>query len=414
MFTLVSVIAVLLLILLLYWLYSVFKNKIHFIITGIDSGFSISDLMLLWNVSQLCELENPTSLFFSLPALTKCMSKLTNQAVENGTVEEETNQKLISKLFDYRTKIQNESDEKKGLTSTLSLDKGQKIRIILPGKGVFASEIVNNGSLITISVPRQKDLIPYSAEEWVNKVVSVYLWRKGDARYVFDTTVVSAGLFLGKSSIALKHSNNLLRTQKRKSVRAKCEINGMLFIVREDNNSNAIETKNGYRCILQDVSESGALILIGGKGAENIRIKLQFSIQNMLVVMSGVVRTVEYNKETNQSLLHFECLSIEPGMRNAVLSFVYNMLPDTEKEVIEAINQTDDDLEEIENSINASIPETSIENQILEIQEKKELEQKQEKINESEKNMENVSEFLQEVKTEEDNTGTFTTVAVTN
>ena len=39
--------------------------------------------------------------------------------------------------------------------------------------------------------------------------------------------------------------------------------------------------------------------------------------------MFGVVRTVEYNEATNQSLLHFECIHLDPTMRNEVLSFVY-------------------------------------------------------------------------------------------
>ena len=129
-------------------LYSIFKQKIEFYITGLDSKFSIKDLNLLWNVSQICDLENPKALFWSMPALTKCMSHITSQAAINGTETDPKTQELITKLFDYRTKLQNESDSKKGLESTMYLDKGQKLRIILPGKGVFASKILNNGKEI--------------------------------------------------------------------------------------------------------------------------------------------------------------------------------------------------------------------------------------------------------------------------
>ena len=59
--------------------------------------------------------------------------------------------------------------------------------------------------------------------------------------------------------------------------------------------------------------------------------------------MVGVIRTVEYNPEKNQSLLHFECTHIETSMRNEVLKFVYNMLPENEKEVLEALEQTEAD-----------------------------------------------------------------------
>ena len=275
------------------------------------------------------------------------MSHITSQAAMSGTENDPKTQALITKLFDYRTKLQNETDNKKGLDSTMYLDKGQKLRLILPGKGVFSSKLLNNGKELIISVPRQKDMIPLTAEEWTGKFINVYLWRKGDARYVFDTTVTGHGLFVGESSISLKHSSNLIRTQKRKAVRAKCEIKANLYIIKNENiDYNAVETQNGYKCLIEDISEAGAMIRIGGKGVPNVQIKLQFNIQSMLMLMFGVVRTVEYNEASNQSLLHFECIHLEPAMKNEVLSYVYNMLPEREKEVYEALKLTDTDEEE--------------------------------------------------------------------
>lgn len=321
--------------------YTAFKQRINFFITGLDSGFSISEISLLWQAAELCSLEQPTSLYYSLPSLTKCMTQISNMT---NTDNSQKNQLIMTKLFDYRTKIQNEADDKKGMTTTHSLEKGQTLRIILPGKGVFTSEIVGNGNFLVINVPRQKNLIPFPGEEWVGRVISVYLWRKGDARYVFDTTVTQNGLYLGKSSLFLKHSSNLVRTQKRKAVRVKCQIYGMLYIIKKDKvDVTAIETQNGFRCLIEDISEAGALIRIGGKGVQNVKIKLQFNIQNKLILMVGVVRTVEYNEAENQSLLHFECTHIDTTMKNEILKFVYNMLPESEKEVLEALEQTETD-----------------------------------------------------------------------
>ena len=346
-------------------LYSVFKQRIEFYITGLDQKFTFSDLNLLWTVAQMCDLDYPKALFWSMPSLTKCMSHITSQAAANGTENDPKTQALITKLFDYRTKLQNQTDDKKGVESTMYLDKNQKLRIILPGKGVFSSKILNNGKELIISVPRQKDMIPLTAEEWVEKFVSVYLWRKGDARYVFDSTVTGHGLFIGESSISLKHSSNLIRTQKRKAVRAKCEIKANLYIIKSENiDYNAVETQNGYKCLIEDISEAGALIRIGGKGVSNVQIKLQFNIQNMLIIMFGVVRTVEYNEASNQSLLHFECIHLDQTMKNEVLSFVYNMLPEREKEVYEALKLTDTDEVEAgdEGLLNAESSENGAEN----------------------------------------------------
>lgn len=360
MYTIIAIIVISLFLILVAFLYSAFKNKIKFFVTGLDAGFSMPDMHLLWNVAQICELDEPTSLFFSMPALTKCMSQITNQASADNTIDTPKYQTLLSKLFAYRTKIQNESDNKKGLSSTETLENGQRLRIILPGQGVFASKVVSNGKMIVITLPKKNDIIVIGAEDWIGKVIHVYFWRKGDAQYVFDTSVVQHGIYLGKTTLYLKQSYNLTRTQKRRAVRAKCEIYAELFFVKKSNeDEQIIESKNGYKCLLQDISESGALIKIGGKGRENIKIKLQFSIKSKLIIMVGIVRKVEYNQELNQSYLHFECTNIEQSMKNEILAFVYNMLPESEKEVLEAIKQTENDSEDILNETENSQSENN-------------------------------------------------------
>ena len=93
----------------------------------------------------------------------------------------------------------------------------------------------------------------------------------------------------------------------------------------------------------EDISEDGALIKIGGKGVSNLRIKLQFTIGESFIVMSGLVRGVEFDEEKNQSKLHFECTHIETPMKNAILSYVYNVIPDEEREIIQAMDLAEKD-----------------------------------------------------------------------
>lgn len=325
-------------------LYLLFKEKINFFLRGFDEGFHIADLSTLWKVSQLCNLEEPVSLFYSMPSLSKCISHIKTQSEAAGVLNAAKFQKLLTKLYEFRNKIEKNEDKKRGLESTQSLSNHQKLRIILPGKGVFSSEIVNNGRELTISLPTQKGQITVDGKSWVGQTVNVYLWRTGDARYVFDTTVTREGLFIGKPSLFLKHTTNLIRTQKRNAIRSKCHIFAELYILKEKAiDYNLIETKPGYKCLLEDISEKGALIRIGGKGVPNIQIRLQFQVNNRLVVMFGIVRTVEFNAELNQSRLHFECVHIEPAMKNQILSYVYNIMSDSEKEIYDAMALTDTD-----------------------------------------------------------------------
>ena len=325
----------------------IYRDKIKFFLTGLDSKFSFSEIRLLWKTSKVCNLEQPQSLYWSLPSLTKCLSEIKSNADKNNKEYSSDTQRLLTKLYAYRTSIEKEADKKKGIESTRVLSRDQQLRIILPGKGVFSSRIVNNGRELTISMPVQKGIIPVEGKDWLGKVINVYLWRKSDARYVFDTVVQGEGLFLGKPSLYLRQTDKLLRTQKRSSIRVKCRIYASLFIIKEKViDYNIVETKAGYRCLIEDISESGAMVRIGGQGVPNIQIKLQFMLEEKLIIMFGIVRTIEYNKTINQSRLHFECIHIEPHMKNEILSFVYNIMPQEEKEIYDAISLTNEDKSE--------------------------------------------------------------------
>jgi c-di-GMP-binding flagellar brake protein YcgR len=325
----------------------IYRDKVKFFLTGLDSKFSFSEIRLLWKTAKVCNLEQPQLLYWSLPSLTKCLSEIKSNADKNNKVYSSDTQRLLSKLYAYRTSIEKEADKKKGIESTRALGGEQQLRIVLPGKGVFSSRIVNNGRELTISMPVQKGKIPVEGKDWLGKVINVYLWRKSDARYVFDTIVQGEGLFLGKPSLYLRQTDKLLRTQKRSSIRAKCRIYASLFIIKEKViDYTIVETKAGYRCLIEDISEAGAMVRIGGQGVPNIQIKLQFVLEEKLIIMFGIVRTIEYNKTINQSRLHFECIHIEPHMKNEILSFVYNIMPQEEKEIYDAISLTNEDQSE--------------------------------------------------------------------
>ena len=359
----IALIVTVVLIVLIGKLYSLNKVKIDFFFRGYDEGFHTTEISLLWNVSQESGIEEPLSLFYSMPALTKCISFLKTKAEREGSVNDEKTQGMLAKLYQFRNKIEKDADKKRGLDSTRYLSTHQKLRIIFPGKGVFSSELVNNGKMMIITVPTQKGQITVEGKQWLGQSIHVYLWRTGDARYVFDTKVTGDGLFLGKPCIFLEHTNTLVRTQKRNAIRSKCHILADLYILKEKNiDYSIVETKPGLKCLLEDISENGALIRIGGKGIPNLQLRLQFQLDYRLIVMFGIIRTVEYNAEIQQSRLHFECIHIEPAMKNIVLSYVYNIMSDKDKEVFEALKLTDSDEKEDEASENAS--EKSLSNSI--------------------------------------------------
>ena len=321
-----------------------FQDKIQFYTIGSDEGFSFSEISMLWRLAKETGLEDPLSLYVSMPTVNMAISKLLMDAKRNGTENDSRTQSFLTHLYNFRTKISLAHDNKKGLESSRYLNKGQKLRIVLRGYGVFSSQILNNGRDIIVKTPSQNNVIKIPSEHWVGKQVIVYLWRKGDAHYVFDTRVTASGLFNSMPAIHLAQTNKLLRSQKRKSVRCQCNLFAqMYFLSGEDIDFNVIENDPGFKCLLEDISEDGALIRIGGKAIEGLQLKIQFELGEKIIVMFGIARAIEYDDKANQSLIHFECLHLENDMRNHILSFVYNILPSEKKEVLEAISQTEED-----------------------------------------------------------------------
>ncbi|MBQ7158326.1 MAG: PilZ domain-containing protein [Treponema sp.] len=322
----------------------VFADKIRFFSTGADAGFTFSEISMFWKLAKKAKVEEPLDLYVSFPALNKAITQFLTDAKSSGKEYDPNVQAFLSKLYKYRTKINIEHDNKKGMDSTRYLVKGQRLRIILPKQGVFVSEVLDNHRYIVCRLPTQQNkLINIKADAWLHKKISVYFWRKGDAGYVFDTLVPETGIHNGTPAIYLNHTNKLLRTQKRRSVRAPCNIVAALYFMTDDIMDFVAESTPGYKCLLEDISEDGALIRVGGLGRNNVKIKIQFTLGDKVIIMYGIVRAVEYNKTHNQSRLHFECVNITDDMRNAVLTFVYDILPQEEKEVLAALSATEED-----------------------------------------------------------------------
>lgn len=353
----VSVLILLGIVILVAKLYVLNSEKIQFFATGLDSGFRFSEIRTLWRLATVCDLEEPNSLYVSTAALNECISKVIAEEKQKNNINSFKTQQFLDRLYKFRTRITLDKEARKGLDNTRYLDAGQRIRIILPGKGIFVSKIKNNAHELLVILPKQEDkktkrVLVLKPEEWVGKRISVYLWRKGDACYAFDTIVLASSVFQGEECLVLKHSEQLDRSQKRQSVRCECQIPAQMYMITSAVvDYNVAETEPGFKCLLEDISEDGALIRVGGMGKTNIQIKIQFRLNDTLIIMYGIIRAVEYNKALEQSRLHFECIHIDPSMKNAILTYVYNIIPADQKEKDLAIKLAEDDSnEEGENS----------------------------------------------------------------
>ena len=322
------------------WFFKSSSEMMNFFAAGLDNKFTLSEITMLWRLAKSTGLDEPLSLYISDKAVSKCVATIIEKAKKNHTENDPKTQAFLSKLYKFRTKVELSADNKRGLKTTRQLASNQKLRIILKGSGIFSSMLVNNASEMAIMVPVQNGRIAIPADDWIGKEINIYLWRKGDAAYAFDTTVLRTGGMLGKQVLFLRQSENITRMQKRHSIRTECNINAQFYLIKEAvTDYMKIETAPGYKCLIEDISSDGALIRVGGKGVPNIQVKLQFEIDSNPIVMYGVVRSVEFNQSHNQSRLHFECTHIESSMRNVILTFVYKVIPEEQKHEEQAINE---------------------------------------------------------------------------
>jgi c-di-GMP-binding flagellar brake protein YcgR len=304
---------------------------LQFYMKGRESGFIFREINLLRRVALEAKLENPTALFWSMKQLDRALKAIIIAYRARSQEQEPEYNLLLSKLFGLRKRVEFDQPKYKlGIKSSRKLLPKQGLRIMLPGLGPFGSLIVENLSrYMAISYPRGPKLP--DGFSWKNQKIGVYFWRAEDAGYFFQTKVMEDFIDKKYPILHIAHSENLIRTQKRNSVRVETDIPAELFPMKSiDQASELPEEARGLRCRLADLSEGGAAIMVGGKAKVGLPVKVQFTMGETLVVMSGVVKGLTFDQKKNRSVLHLQAATPSVTMRNRILTFVYNLFGERE------------------------------------------------------------------------------------
>jgi c-di-GMP-binding flagellar brake protein YcgR len=329
-------------------------GKLQFYAKGKDSGFSFKEIELLYKLALKFELEDPSSLFFSQNQLDACIKSLVKTIHLSGGEESKEDHDFLSKLYEFRKKIEMEKPRiKNGISNSRQISDGQNLRVQVKGSGVFKSQVVKNTSqYITISRPTSAKLP--ETFSWQGLKLSVYFWRDEDAGYVFDAEVLDEVFSKGIASLKISHADSLFRTQKRKSIRLRMHKAAFLYPVYSEEDAGKIEADPGLKCFLEDLSDTGCAVTVGGKGVPDLRVKVQFVLGNSTICMSGSIRSVDFKEDLNRSILHIEADPLPIETRNKILGEVFGMLPEDEEDLpfrllgeeAESINAEPDLLEE--------------------------------------------------------------------
>jgi c-di-GMP-binding flagellar brake protein YcgR len=299
----------------------------QFYLKGKEQKFSFREINLLRRVAVDNRLNNPTSLFWSVRLLDRSIKSIITRY--RSTNEENSVEAIsfVNKLYDFRKRV--EFDQPRwtmGLKSTREITNRQRVRILLPDNtGPFTAIVVDNlRRYMAVSYPQgPKTPVGFT---WKGQQIGVNFWRDGDAGYYFKTRVVDDYFDKKYPILHIAHTDNIVRTQKRRSVRADTNEPAYLFPLRSiEEGGEDWESSSGLRCRLVDVSEDGAALLIGGRAKVGLPVKFQFHLAEERIVMSGVVRGANFNEKRNRSLLHIQARAPGLKMRNAIRSYVYNI-----------------------------------------------------------------------------------------
>ncbi len=301
----------------------------EFYLKAKEAGMGLSESRQLREAALLAGIRDPTNILWSPRDMDKAIAVLASTLKRDGRDRSREGVLLMDRAYSLRKGIEFEQPRfKYGIRSSRQIGAGQRLRVLVHGVGVFGSTVIDNNPRYTvISYPiggrLPKDWV------WKGKKVSVYFWRREDAGYVFDSYVIDDLRIRSIPVLQVSHSEALLRTQKRKSVRARSKIPAYLYLLKRIEGAyEKPERAPGLRALVQDLSEDGAAVAIGGKAVPGLQVKLQFGLDERSIVMSGTVRSVDFNAESNRSVLHVEAVTPSPRMRNAIRSFVYNIRED--------------------------------------------------------------------------------------
>jgi c-di-GMP-binding flagellar brake protein YcgR len=307
-------------------------NWLQFFAKGKESGFNLKDLEQLRKLVATSDIKDPISIFKSQKQFELVIRSMVNAVRLSGERDNPDTQYFLSKLFDYFKKIEMETAETKSrISNSRQIKEGQPLRVLVAGTGVYKSEVIKNiGNYLTISRPVNTKNA--ASMHWHGVKLSIYFWREDDAGYVFDTEVIDEVFSKGISSLKVEHTESLFRTQKRKSLRIKFRRPAFLYLVDESDNPHRLEKSAGLRCMLDDISDTGCAFRVNGQATVGLRLKVQFSLDKIPICIPATVRSVEYNNETNASLVRMEADPLPIGTRNHILCEVFDLLPEEDED----------------------------------------------------------------------------------
>ena len=303
------------------------STRLDFYSTGMDSGFVLPEINLMWAAAKRISLVTPSRIFGSLSELDKIIREMSckeNISPGSGTSSESV---LLKKLLKYRNKLElDKSRNRSGIKSTRTIAVGHKLYIRIETGAIYTSEVIENEpEHLTIRIPSGESLPPDFS--WRTRTLNIYLWREDDAGYFFQSHIIQDYYDLKKLHFRIHHSDKVLRRQRRESLRRIVSIRAGFHVMDDSHDANQLAGKEqGRVCFIENLSTGGARIRTRERLKKQQVIKLELKLRKEYLVIPGVILRCRQSKDNSEYISNIEFLSYHKD--NAIDILWYILAPD--------------------------------------------------------------------------------------
>ncbi|HOJ49384.1 MAG TPA: PilZ domain-containing protein [Spirochaetota bacterium] len=149
--------------------------------------------------------------------------------------------------------------------------------------------------------------------------VFIFFTHQNDASYEFGTSIIDTKEVISKESVKtniyLAHSDNLVRKQRRKYIRVRTNISGV--ITEEIFEDTKVPTSINVNII--DISEGGACITSSEPIKKDTIITISFYLEKMINITAKIL---SLRPNENKYIIHLEFVNIDENSKYIIRKFV--------------------------------------------------------------------------------------------
>ncbi len=335
----IILICLIVIIVLIIILYKVLKKRFNLNLSKEDiskkySFYSLAksvelesdEIKTLFSLVNKYNIKYPMTCFTNAKILDELIKKaLTDIEKDNKLTPEEKTVKS-SNLLEIKVKIEKNSRKNTGIRSTHLISERQKIVIFIRNIGYFYS-IVRKTSPDYIAIELLSDKINkriLSAGDFLK----AYFWREEDAGYIFETNIIKTDEHNVKIYY-IKHSDNLVRTQKRKYRRIPVNLLGEVqqaeMKISNKKRKFTVNDLTTSKCIIKNLSAGGLLMLVERTNFTTEILKILFDVNNIKVSVFGKIIRSHTTFGGKEVTIQFVGILLKD--KNIINRYVYNYMP---------------------------------------------------------------------------------------